>query len=137
MKNLLWFGAVLGLLALAGPARTQTSVITQPIAGHATPEAVSVATHAYTNVTSTQTRLDQMSALLIDNPSTNTATMHGHIGNCTSTAMSTTTFKGPIELAPSASGGFLALAADECLWLISRHASAPENVMVQGVRQKR
>lgn len=135
MKNL-WI-AVLGLgLSLAAPASAQINTITQPISGVTAPEAISVATHAYTNVVSTTARaLADMSGILIDNPATNTASVFGHVGNCTSTPVPTT-IRGPFELSPSASGGFLALPADSCLWLISRAASA-ESVVVQSLRQKR
>lgn len=110
--------------------------IEQPISGFSAPEAVSISTYAYVNATSAAVRIADLSGILIDNPSTNTATMHGHVGNCTSTAISTSTVKGPIEIAPTTNGSFIPLAEYECLWLVSRNTSA-ENVTVQGIKQRR
>ena len=135
MKRLI---AAAGLL-LAGHilARAATDVIEQPIAGHSDPVAVAVSTYAYTNVTSASTRIRYMSAVIVDNPSTNNASMHGHVGDCSSTSVSTSAVKGPIEIAPSSNGGYILLAEDECLWLVSRYTVASESATVQGVRQRR
>lgn len=113
-----------------------TDTIEQPIVSYSTPIAVSVSVSAYTNVTAASTRISGMTAILIDNPSTNSAAVHGHVGNCTSTAVSITDVKGPIEIAPSSNGGYIALAEDACLWLVSRHTAA-ESITIQGVSQKR
>ena len=111
-------------------------VIELPIVSQAAPEAVLVSTSTYTNVTSTMTRAIELSSVLLDNPTDNTAVMHGHVGNCTSTAVSTVTVKGPIEIAPSTNGGYISLANDRCLWMVS-HAASAEYLTVQGVQQKR
>lgn len=123
-------------LALGVGSAAAVDVIELPIVAQAAPEAVLVSTSAYTNVTSTMTRVIELSALLLDNPADNTAIMHGHIGNCTSTAVSTVTVKGPIEIAPSTNGGYIGIASDRCLWMVS-HAASAEYLTVQGIQQKR
>lgn len=110
--------------------------IERGVATYGTPTAVSVSTSAYTNVTPVSVRINTMSGVLIDNPSTNTGTVHGHIGNCTSTSISTSTVKGPIEIAPGNSGGDIDMDSDVCLWLVSRHTSA-ETITIQAVGKKR
>lgn len=126
-------------LALGGAAPSHAAVDTLElgISSATIPQAISVSTSAYTNVTpaASKTLAPGITAVLVDNPSTNTGTMHGHIGNCTSTAVSISTVKGPIEIPPSASGGYFRLAFDECLWLVSRHTSA-ESVTVQGITER-
>lgn len=142
MKKLTPFGGALILFALglvAAPrarAADQVNVVNAQIVRHGTPEAISISTSAYTKVTPT-TRLNGITALLIDNPSTNMSTMHGHIWNCTSTSISTSTVKGPIELPPNASTSEVDLDNSECLWLVSRNGAAgAESVMIQPVSQR-
>lgn len=125
-----------GLWVVSVPAFAAIEVSEYPIVGFGTPQAVSVSTSAYTNVTSTNVRISNLAAILIDNPSTNSAAVHGHIGNCTSTAVSISAVTGPIEIHPGAGGGYILLAADACLWLVSRHTSA-ESIMLQGTHQRR
>ncbi len=135
----LW--GALGIAALAiltaAPARAANlEIIDAPIARHGTAEAISIATNTYTKVAPT-TRLSLQTTLLIDNPSTNTSTVHGHIGNCTSTSISTTTVKGPIEIAPASNGGYVQILSDECIWLVSRNGgSGAESVTIQPVSQR-
>lgn len=132
MRNFFFFAAVF----FSCPAWAAVDNIEAPIKRWTTPVSVSVSTSSYTNVISTTTRaLYGITAILIDNPSTNTGIVHGHIGNCTSTAVSTSTVKGPIEIAPSSNGGSIGLSDDECIWLVSRHTSA-ESVTIQAVSQR-
>lgn len=136
LKKVLFFAS---LTALAGLTDLNAAIetVNSQISDHGTPVAVSVATGAYTNVTSTTTRsLFNMTGILIDNPSTNTGIVHGHVGNCTSTSISTSSVKGPIEIAPSANGGSINLGPDECLWLVSRHTAA-ESITIQPISEKR
>jgi len=132
MKNIF---IMLGLLMTAGLSSAWGAIqtIEEPIVYYQAPESVSVSTSAFTNVTSTTTRMRFLSAILIDNPSSNSAKMYGHLGDCTSTSVATSVL-GPVEIAPGSNGGFIRLAEDVCLWLISLHTSA-ENVTVQGVKQ--
>ena len=127
---------LLAVMLWSGRAYAATDVIQAPIFGASVPVAVSVSTSQYTNVTSSSTRISELSAVLIDNPSTNSATVHGHVGSCFSTTVSTSAVKGPIEIPPANSGGFIALSEGQCLWLVSRNTSA-ESVTVQGVKQTR
>ena len=135
----LWGALILSALGWFAAPRAMAGgvdVISAPIARHGTPEAVSISTSAYTKVAPT-TRLNLVTALLIDNPSTNTSTVHGHIGNCTSTSVSTSTVKGPIEIAPSSNGGEIDLLNEECVWLVSRNGSSgAESVTIQPVSQR-
>ena len=135
MKKILMTVAFITVMRAMASAAMDT--IEYPIVGHSPAILVSVSTFAaYTNVSSSTVRIVNMSAVLVDNPSTNSGTMFGHIGNCTSTSVSTSTVKGPIEIPPQAAGGIIGIAEDECIWLMSRHTSA-ENIMIQGVSQKR
>lgn len=131
--------SILAFLAVSAASALAADTVELPIGRHGTPVAVSIATGAYTNATPTNAtagvRLSNRTGVLIDNPSTNTASFHGHIGNCTSTAISTSTVKGPIEIAPSTNGGIIPLGMNECIWLVSRHTSA-ESVMIQDVSQR-
>lgn len=127
----------LALICFGSFAYAATETIEQPIASFAAPEAISISTYAYTLALSTTARtVPGLTALLIDNPASNSATVYGHIGNCTSTDVSTVTVKGPIEIAPSSNGGYIGVAADACLWLISKHTSS-EAVTAQGISQRR
>lgn len=136
MKKILVMSAILLGIGYFEKVQAAMDTVEMPIVSHSPAILMSVSTSAYTNVSSSTVRIANLAAVLIDNPSTNSAIMHGHIGNCTSTSVSTSTVLGPIELAPSLGGGIIGIAEDECLWLISRHTSA-ENVMIQGVAQKR
>lgn len=107
-----------------------------PISSVTAPAAVSVSSSAWTNVTPAAVKLQFMSGILIDNPSTNNAAMHGFISDCTTPTASTVTIKGPIELPTANSGGFVSITEEMCLWLVGRHTAA-ESVMVQGVKQLR
>lgn len=134
MKNAILLAAAL-LVTASVSAFSATDVIEYGVRSANEPVSVLVSTSTYTNVTSTTTRSGDMTALLFDNPSTNTSIMHGHVGGCTSTAVATTVL-GPIEIHPSSGGGMLALQPTQCLWMLSRATSA-ENLTVQGVSQKR
>ena len=136
-----WFSSVVFLLTFTAAAGA-VNVLEEPIYRYGTPVAVSVATNTYTNVTSQSAaagvRLSMRTAVLLDNPSTNSSIIHGHVGNCTSTAISTTTVKGPIEVAPSANGAIIPVGNDACLWLVSRNGDSggAESVTIQDVSQR-
>lgn len=123
-------------LLCAGMAYAGSPTIEDPIYRYGTPTAVLVSTGSYTKVPATSS-LSHRTALLVDNTSTNTAIMHGHIGNCTSTSVSTSTVLGPIEIAPSTNGGIIPIGSgsDVCLWIVTRHTSA-ENITVQEISQR-
>lgn len=133
MKKILFLMAFLAWSPASAESMSQ-----QPIMQVSSPTAVSVSTSQYTNATPSgvRTMTTTLNLILIDNPSTNTATVHGHIWNCTSTSFSTSTIKGPIEIAPASNGGYIALPSDMCLWLVSRHTAA-ETVYVQGASQNK
>jgi len=125
------------ILASVAVSYGEVDTVELGISAHGTPMAILVSTSAYTNVTPASVRtLVDMTAVLIDNPSTNTGTMHGHIGGCTSTSVSVTDVKGPIEIAPSSNGGSIGIADDQCIWMVSRHTSA-EYLTIQAVEQGR
>jgi hypothetical protein len=137
MKKLVGIIMWLGTAFAPALSYAQIGTIEQPIVGVAAPERVLVSTYQYTNVITTTTRaLSGLSAVLIDVPASNSAAMYGHVGNCTSTAVSVSLTLGPIEIQPSSNGGFILLPEDMCLWLVSLHTSV-EYVTVQGVKQKR
>lgn len=127
------FKALVVVLFAAKISFAATETIEQPIRAYGTPTAISVSTSVYTNVTPSGVRIEDMTAILINNPTSNNATVQGHLGNCTSTAVSTSTVKGPFELAVGA-GGSILLDKNVCLWLISRHTSA-ETIVVQAIKQ--
>lgn len=133
MKKLL---LLLSLIALSSRGYCAVDAADAPIRSYGIPEAISISTFAYTKVLSTSTlAVPLLNGILIDNPSTNTGIMHGHIGNCTSTSIATGTVKGPFEIPPSAGTTTLAIEDGKCLWLVSRHTSA-ESVTVQGFSQR-
>lgn len=132
--------ASLTVLAVAALAVAKVSAgeptIEAPFQRHGTPTAVSIATSTYTKVPATTT-LSQRTTVLIDNPSTNSSIMHGHVGNCTSTSISTSTVLGPIEISPASNTGEIGLGNDECIWLVSRNGSSgAESVTVQELSQR-
>lgn len=132
MKKLI-LAALLGLAAPAAAADT----IEVPISSYSAVTAVSIASHAWTNATPAAVRLTDLSEVLVDNPSSNSAAMHGHVWGCvTAPTASTSTYKGPVELTAADPAYRLAITEDLCLWLVSRHTAA-ESVMVQGVRRRR
>ena len=122
----------LAATALAGPDALEI-----PISSYSAVTSVSVSTSAWTNATPAEVRLTDLWAVLVDNPSTNSAIMHGHLWGCASApTASTSTYKGPIELTAADPAYELHITEDLCLWLVSRHTAA-ESVMVQGVRKRR
>lgn len=124
------------IVFMANISKAAVGVYEYPITGYTLPYAVALTTYSYTNVTTSDIRaLRGLNAVIIDNPSTNTASVHGHIGNCSSTSVSTTTVKGPIEIAPSSNGGSIAIEDGQCIWLISRHTSS-ESITIQGITQR-
>lgn len=134
MKKLI---AGLFVSMIAGVAMAATDIIQYPMVSFGTPTAVTISSSVYTNATPVAARISGLTAVLIDVPSTNSNIVHGHLGNCTSTAISTSTVKGPIEIAPSAMGGYVALAEDICLWMVTRNTSGSDVITVQGVSQRR
>lgn len=121
-----------GLFLLVSAAMAEVNE--SPFYRVGTPTAVSVSTSAYTKTPTSRT-LSSISGVYLDNPSTNSAAVHGHLGNCTSTSISTSTVKGPIEI-PAANGQiWIPLSDGVCLWLVSRHTAA-ESVTVQEASQR-
>ena len=132
MKNVL---ILLGLF-VAVPGHCAVDSADAPIRAVGIPEAISISTSAYTLAVSTTARaVPGLNGIIVDNPSTNTGAMHGHIGNCTSTAVSISSVKGPIELVAASAPLFLNIEDGKCLWLVSRHSGA-ESVNVQGFSQR-
>ena len=134
MKKILML-ALLAVAALAAPAMA-VDTLELPISSQSVPVAILISSGVYDNATPATVRFSGMQGVLIDNPSTNTSTVHGHIGNCTSTNVHATNVLGPIEIPPSATGGFIGITEEQCLWLVSR-SGQNENVTVQAVTQKR
>ena len=125
---------LLGGLLLLAVMESRADVIDATISRYGTPAAVSISTSAYVKICPSAT-LTNATGLLIDNPSTNTGIVHGHLGNKTSTSVSISTVKGPIEIAPSTNGGVIPIGPDTCVWIVSRHTSA-ESVTYQAVSQR-
>ena len=134
MIRKLEFLAAIALFWAAPRLYAAVDTIEEPIYRHGTPAAVLISTFTYTKVPPSST-LANRTTVLIDNPSTNSAIVHGHIGDCTSTNISTSTVKGPIEIAPASNGGYIDLGPGECLWLVSRNTSA-ESVTCQEVGKR-
>lgn len=131
MKNYL-----LGLLLCIGShAHAATDIIKLPIKSFAAPVAVELSSNAYTNVTAVGTRISGLTGVMIDVPaSLNSGHIaFGHLGNCTSTAISTTTVKGPIELSPALAGTEVEMAEDICLWMAT---ASTHTITVQGLTRK-
>lgn len=130
MKKLLLmtaFGLLFSLKAEAAPL-----VAEAPINGYGTPETVAISSTTLTKVPTSQTsgRL----GIFIDNPSTNTSSMVGFMGNCTSTALASTIR--PLVFSPAADSAFIGIREDVCLWLLSLDTGeASENVHVQEAKQ--
>lgn len=129
------FILILALFGLASTAHAATDIVKLPIRSFAAPVAVELSSNAYTNVTSVGTRVSGLTGVLIDVPATLNSghIAYGHLGNCTSTAISTTTVKGPIELSPSQAGAEIETAEDICLWLAT---ASTHTITVQGVTRK-
>lgn len=126
-----------GLLALmlAIPASAALDTIKLPIRSFAAPVAVELSSNSYTNVTAVGTRVSGLTGVMIDVPaSLNSGHIaFGHLGNCTSTAISTTTVKGPVEVSPSQAGAEVEMAEDICLWMAT---GSTHTITVQGVTRK-
>lgn len=102
----------------------------------ATPSAIVISSIAYVNVVTTTTRVGGFTSALIKSPSSNItlADVFGHVGSCVSTAVSTTTIKGPIEIQRADETTEIELADDQCLWLVS---NSTQTIFVQPIRRKK
>jgi len=130
MKNLMLCAGAIFFFASKGIAATAVEEVA--IGGIGTPATVSVSSFTLTKIPASST-LSSRSGILIDNPSTNTGSMVGFLGNCTSTARANTIR--PIEIAPSSNGGYISMDNNVCLWIITTLTTGPENVHVQEVSQ--
>lgn len=133
MKKLLLLFTV---LAFVPNVQAQIETLEAPMARFAPPEAVEISSGAFSMATSSTTRFRGMNVVLIDNPSTNTATMVGHMGTCSGTSVPTS-ITGPLEIAPGSNGGFISVGEKLCIWLMSLSTAGGETVHIQGISQKR
>ena len=132
--------AVIGFAALiAGASRLMaTDTAELPIARYSAPYEILVSTWQYTNVVSADVRaVAELGGIILDNPLTNSKAVRGHFGGCSSTSVSTSTVRGPLEIPPSSNTNVIRLASDVCLWLLSTYDVQGESVTVQGYSQYR
>lgn len=124
------------LLFLCSNASAALDTLQLPVSSATVPSSLTISSIAYTNVTPTAVRLPGLSEIKLNSSSTlgDSHTAFGHLGNCSSTAISTSAFTGPIELRPSDAGITVELAEDLCLWMVS---VATHAVTVQGMTRKR
>lgn len=139
----LFTAALVGLVVMAagswspGP-RAATEIVSAPAQKVTLPYTVFLASHQYVNVTSTTGQaLADLSALLVDNPSTNNANIYGHLGRCASTSVSTQAIRGPLEISPSGGTVEIRAASDVCVWMMSAYTVSGETITVQAVTQFR
>lgn len=106
------------------------------IIGAGTPAAVSVSSNAYVSVVSSSTRRSSFERILVKNPSSNATldTVFGHIGDCESTAVSTSAVKGPFAFDRGELPQEIELAEDRCLWVAS---SSTQTIYAQPLARKR
>lgn len=128
---------VAAALICAGAQKAQAvDTVRAPIANYGTPAAVALSSNAYTSVVSSTSRAGGLTSILIDVPANlNSGTYaFGHIGGCASTAVSTSSVIGPIQLLPSVNSIEIELAEDACLWMATR---STHTITVQPVSRKR
>jgi hypothetical protein len=126
LKRLMW----LLLLGMGSMAYAAPPVAEAPIKDFGTPATVSISASVFTKVPTSQT--SGRMGVFLGVPSTNTGSIVGIVGNCTSTAIATTIR--PVQYAPGTNSPLIPLREDVCLWLITTNATA-ENIHVQEVLQ--
>src|SRR5262245_20715103 len=113
LKSILFLVAAFGLSAKARAGE----VFERPWSRHGTPYAVALTTYSYTMVPPTAIgRLQSRTDILVANPHSNSSIMWGHLGTCTSTAVSTSTVKGPFKFYPTGTEKNIPISETECLW---------------------
>lgn len=107
-----------------------------PIIDFATPVTIAISSTTLTKVPTTQT--SGRFGLYINNPSTNSGSISGFLGNCTSTALAITIRPIVFSTNPvqNSVADFFPMREDVCLWLISENtAAATANLHYQEVKK--
>lgn len=113
-----------------------TPAMGSQIIGAEAPAAVSVSSVAYVSVVSSSTRRSSYERIVVKNPSANVTLdeVFGHIGGCTSTAVSLTATKGPFSFNRGDIAQEIELAEERCLWVAS---TSTQTINVQAIARKR
>jgi hypothetical protein len=119
---------LLAVLMLAAPARSAEIVL------YGTPTAVAVSSNAYVSVISSVTR-NGYPSIIVKNPSSNATLgeVFGHVGGCTSTAVSTSSVLGPFSFNRGDAAQEIELTEPSCLWVASR---STQTITIQAIRRK-
>jgi hypothetical protein len=125
MKGIFLFVASILVCGFVKAAGIPTMEV--PINNYGTPARVSITTYSWTKIPTTQT--SGRAGVLIHVPTGNTGEVMGHLGNCTSTAISTTTWSIRF-LKTDPDTEHVPIREDICLWLLTTHTAA-ENIHYQ------
>ena len=108
--------------------------VEQPINGYGTPTTVAVSTTSFTKVPTSQT--SGRFSVYVSMPVTNTASIVGHFGNCSSTSIANSV-AGPIQITTTTfKSERFDIREDVCLWLLSLSTSASsENIHYQETKK--
>lgn len=131
MKTLL----ILALMAMGAVSARATGNDTS-IYGVGASSAPVISTYVWTNATPTANQIEDQTGIMLSNPATNTASMGGLIGSCSTVPTeSTTTYRGPIEL-PKGTMLEIEIRQGLCVYMLSRHTQS-EPLNSQAVKRKK
>ena len=120
---------VLAVALLAAPSQAGE------IIEYAAPSSVAVSSNAYVSVISSVTR-NGYPTIIVKNPSSNATLgeVFGHVGGCTSTAVSTSSVLGPFSFNRGDDEQEIDLTEASCLWVASR---STQTITIQAIRRKK
>lgn len=100
------------------------------------PASLSISSLTYTTAVSSLTRNGYYQSIVISNPASNPTldSVYGHVGSCASTAVSTSSVKGPFVFVRGANALEVELTEPECLWLMS---TSTQSITIQAIRRKK
>ncbi len=119
-----------------GYAHSAAALVNEsPILGYGIPVTIAISSTTLTKVPSTQT--SGRFGIFVSNPSTNSGSISGFMGDCNSTTLASTIRPIVFSTTPSQYNfNFLSMREDVCLWLISENtAAASANLHYQEVKK--